>query len=253
MFLLEGLPAFVLAFAVLKFLPNVPADASWLTREEKVTIAARLAADDTAEHRNLWRALRDPRVLAMGLAGFGLLSGLVGITLWLPQIVQAMGFSNFATGLVVALPFVVSIPAMIFWGRSSDVRCERIWHVALPLLVAAAGLFVASFAQNYLLVLAALTFAAVGTLATLPPLYNLPSSFLSGPALAGGIALFNSIANLGGFLGPTIMGVLKDATGTYAAGMMTLALGLVMSAIIVMVLGRAMAGRPIFTANAKVS
>ena len=251
LFLIEGVPALLLAFAVLKLLPDDPADASWLTREEKVTVAARLAADDTAEHRDLWRALRDPRVLALGLGHCGLLSGLVGITLWLPQIVQAMGFSNFATGLVVALPFVVSIPAMILWGRSSDVRGERIWHVAVPMLGAAAGLFVASFAQNDLLVLVALTFSVVGVLATGSSMYNLPSSFLSGPALAGGFALFNSIGNLGGFLGPTIIGGLKDLTGTYAAGMMTLALGLVMSAIIVVALGRVMSGRPIFAANAK--
>src|SRR5579871_1572283 len=237
------MPVLALAFAVFKLLPGGPADASWLTREEKLKIAARLAADDITGHRDLWAALRDLRVLALGAANCGLLSGLVGITLWLPQIVQAMGFSNFATGLVVALPFVVSIPAMILWGHSSDVTRERIWHVALPMLFASAGLLVASFAQNYLLALAALTFAAVGVLATGPPLNNLPSLFLNGPALAAGFALFNSIGNLGGFLGPTIIGGLKEATGAYAAGTMTLALGLAISATIVVRLGRAMPGR----------
>jgi len=253
LFLIEGAPAFLLAFAVLKLLPNGPGDASWLTGEEKQTIEDSLVAGVRRKDQDLWSALRDPRVIALGLAKLGLLVAVYGVQLWLPQIVQGMGFSNFATGFVVALSFALSIPAMILWGRSSDLRGERIWHVTLSMLLAAAGFIVASLAQNDLLVLAALTLSAVGVLATLSPMDNLPSSFLSGPGLAGGIALYNAIGNVGGFLGPTIIGGLKDATGTYAAGMMTLALGLVMSAIIVVALGRVMAGRPIFAANAKVS
>jgi ACS family tartrate transporter-like MFS transporter len=253
LFLIEGTPVLLLAFAVLKLLPDGPADASWLTGEEKATIAGRLAAEYSSESRDLRRALCDPCVIALGLAKLGLLVALYGVQLWLPQIVQAMGFSNSATGFVVALTFALSIPAMVLWARSSDVRGERFWHGALSMLLAAAGFIVASLAQNDLLVLVALTLSAVGVLAAVSPMDNLPSSFLSGPALAGGIALYNSIGNVGGFLGPTIIGVLKDATGTYAAGMMALALGLVMSAIIVVALGRAMAWRPTFAANAKVS
>ena len=148
LFLLEGLPAFLLAFAVLKLLPDGPAHASWLTGAEKKTIAARHAAEDSTEHRDLWPALRDPRVLALGLVNFGIQCGLYGVQLWLPQIVQAMGFSNLATGFVVALPYVAGMGAMILWGRSSDARGERIWHVALPVLLAASGFAVASLAQT---------------------------------------------------------------------------------------------------------
>jgi ACS family tartrate transporter-like MFS transporter len=137
LFLIEGLPAVLLAGAVLKFLPDGPAQASWLSSDEKQTIATRLAAENPAEHSNLWPALRDPRVLALGLALSGFGCGLYGITLWLPQIVQEMGFSNRTTGFIVALPYLAGLAAMVLCGRSSDASGERIWHIALPLLFAA--------------------------------------------------------------------------------------------------------------------
>lgn len=241
LFLFEGLPAVLLAVVALKFLPDGPADAAWLSGEEKAAIAARLAAEDTTQSRDLWGALRDPRVFGLGLVCFGVICGLLGMQLWLPQIVQGMGYSNLATGFVVALPFAASVPAMMLWGRSSDVRGERNWHVALAALVAAAGLIVASIAQDGVIVLIALTFAVVGAQSALPPLNNIPSSFLGGAGLAGGVALYNAVGNLGGFFGPTIIGVLKEETGGYAAGMLALALVLVLAAIIVLALGRAMA------------
>jgi ACS family tartrate transporter-like MFS transporter len=245
LFLVEGLPAFLLAFAVIKLMPDGPASSGWLSAAEKTIIASRLAAEVSVEHRNLWRALRDPRVLALGLAGLGFSAGLYGTTVWLPQIVQAMGFPNLAVGFIVALPYVASMAAMVLWGRASDVRGERIWHVALPWLLAAAGFAGASVAQDYLLVLVALTLAMVGILAAVGPFFSLPSSFLRGTAAAGGIALVNAIATVGGFAGPYVIGVLREATGGYAASMVALAVGLVVSAIIVLATGRAMASRKV--------
>src|SRR4029077_13187965 len=130
---------------------------SWLTGDEKRTITARLATENVVDHSELWPALRDPRVLVLGLVLCGSSCGLYGLTLWLPQIVQGMGFSILATGFVVALPYVASMAAMILWGRSSDVRAERIWHVALPVLLAAAGFALASLTQSDVLTLVALT------------------------------------------------------------------------------------------------
>jgi ACS family tartrate transporter-like MFS transporter len=136
---------------------------------------------------------------------------------------------------------------MILWGRSSDARGERIWHVALPALVGAAGLAMAALVQNYLLSLMALTVAVVGVLTANALLFSLPSLFLGGRAAAGGIALIISIASLGGFFGPTIIGVLKEQTGDYSLAMVALAIALVLSAAVVLALGRAMAPRqPIF-------
>ena len=239
LFLLEGLPAFLLAFAVLKFLPDGPKDASWLNGEQKQLIAKRLADENTAKQSELWPALRDPRVLAIGAIVLGVDTGLYGVTLWLPQVVQAMGFSNFTTGFVVALPYVVSIPPIMLWGRSSDRKRERIWHVALPAILAAAGFVVASLSQSDLLTLLALTAATVGILATLGPMVTLPVSFLSGTAAAGGIALCNAFGNVGGFVGPYMIGVLKEQSGGYASAMTALAFALVIAALIALALRRA--------------
>jgi MFS transporter, ACS family, tartrate transporter len=243
LFLLEGLPACLLAFAVLKFLPDGPSQASWLSADDKATIVASLTGEASAEHHDLWPALCEPRVLALGLVNFGIQAGLYGVQLWLPQIVQTMGFSNLENGFVVALSFVVGMAAMILWGQSSDARSERIWHVALPKLLAAAGFVIASIAQNDLLVLVALTLVLAGLLAAFSPMYSLLSSFLSGTAAAGGIALAIAIGVLGAATGPTLIGVLKDATGNYTASMAALALLLTFTAGIVLILGRGMAPR----------
>ena len=246
LFLLEGLPACVLAFAVLKFLPDGPRQASWLSETEKAMIAARLAAEDSTTHHKLSRALRDPRVLALCPVGLGLSFGNYGVGLWLPQIVQGMGFSNLATGFVVAVPSIAGGVAMILWGRSSDRRGERVRHVAGAALLAAAALGVASLGPSDLVVLIALTFATVGIYAALPTFYSVPSMFLSGTAAAGGIALVNTFGTgLGGFLGPTVVGLLKQQTGGYAAGMAALALGLTLSATILLVIGQGKMPRPL--------
>ena len=245
LFLLEGVPASLLAFAVLKFLPDGPQQAAFLNSDEKSEIAARLLAEESpAEQRDLWSALRDPRVIALGLVYSGISSGAYGVQLWLPQIVAAMGYSNLATGFVSTLPFVAGIAGLIVWGRSSDLRGERIWHVALPALLAASSFAVAALTSSDSIVLVALIFATVGIRSVQGPFWSLLSSFQSGPAAAGGIALASTIGTgLGGFLGPTLIGVLRQQSGGYASGMAALALGQLLAAVIVLALGRAMAPR----------
>jgi len=240
LFLIEGLPACAMAIAVLNLMPDGPDRASWLSTEEKATIAGQIAEEDTGEKREFWSALRDPRVLALSVTAFGIQSALFGINLWLPQIVQAMGFSAQATGFIVVPPYALSAVAMILWGRSSDRRGERIWHVALAALLAAAGLIAASLIHSDVLVLLALTVAVVGIGSTLGPFWGLPSSFLGAMGAAGGIAFVNSIGSLGGFLAPTVIGILREQTGDYAAAMFVLAMGLLVSTGFVLVLGRMM-------------
>jgi ACS family tartrate transporter-like MFS transporter len=154
-----------------------------------------------------------------------------------------MGFSTFAAGFVVALAYLASVPAMVFWGRSSDLKDERLWHVALPALLAAGAFIVASFTQSTLLSLFAITFAAVGLSAILPAYFSLLSSFLSGPAAASGIAMAIAIGNLGSFAGPSIVGVLRQLTGDFTAAMMSFAIAMGLGAAIVLGLGRAMRPR----------
>jgi ACS family tartrate transporter-like MFS transporter len=239
LFLIEGLPACVIAFAVLKFLPDRPATASWLSDSEKKTVAARLASEDSVEHRSFWLALSDPRVYALGLAYLGYATSYYGVQLWMPLIVQGMGFSTLATGFVVALPFTVTIVAMIWWGHSSDSKGERIWHVALPALVAATAFVIASVAQANLIIFLSLGVIVVCLMSLQGPFWALPPSFLGSTAAAGGIALINTIGTgSGGFLGPALVGALREATGGYALAMAVLALGPLMTAAVVLALGR---------------
>jgi MFS transporter, ACS family, tartrate transporter len=240
LFLIEGLPAVFLAFAVLKWLPDGPNSASWLSAPEKESVLSRLKREEATSERDLWSALRNPRLLAIALVGFGNAMALYGIQLWLPQMIKGMGFSNLATGFVIALPYIAGMAAMIYWGRSSDRRRERIKHIAVALLVAAAGLGLTSIARSPLLMVVALTIAIIGSMAYFGPFFSLPSSFLSGPAMAGGIAVITTFIALGGFLGPTLIGVIKQTTGSYEPAMVAHGIGLVIAAAIILVVGRAM-------------
>jgi ACS family tartrate transporter-like MFS transporter len=241
MFILEGLPATALAFLSLKFLPDRPATASWLTDEEKAVVIARLKKDERgSDHRMLWPALLDLRVIGLGLVLLGNQIGLYGVQLWLPQIVRDMGFSNFQTGFVVALCFIASMVVMIWWARHSDAKGERIWHVASSLLLAGAALFVAAAAQSSALVLFALAIALIGTLAYNGPFFSLPSTFLAGTAAAAGVGFVNTIGSLGRFIGPWGVGVLKESSGGYSSAMAAMAVAMTISGLIVVAMGRTM-------------
>ncbi len=163
--------------------------------------------------------LADPRVWFCALTYFGVVLSLYGINLWLPQIVKAMGWSNLETGFLVAIPYIASILAMLAWSASSDRRGERTIHIAAAALTGAAGLLIAAYLGASFASIAALTLATAGTYAALGLFWNLPTTILGGTAAAGGIALINSIGNLGGFFGPSLMGYLKQHAGTYTAGM----------------------------------
>jgi MFS transporter, ACS family, tartrate transporter len=240
LFVIEGIPTMLLAFVVLKFLPDGPADAPWLNDEERSIIAARLKSDDTSEHRSFWPALRDPRVYALGVVYFGYSIAFYGVGLWMPQIVQGMGVSNLMTGFVIAPAYFVALVAMILWGRSSDRSGERAWHVALPALMMMTAFLIGSVVQNNFVVYLMLSLVLVGSMALQGPFWVLPSSFLGGAAAAGGIALINTMGTAaGGFAGPYILGLIKEATGGYAAGMVALAAGPLLTASIVLILGRA--------------
>ena len=243
LFLVEGLPAFLLAFAVLRFLPDDPSQASWLTNAEKGAVATRLAAEEPAGRPDLWSALRDLRVLALGIVAVATYAAIYSVYLWLPQVVQAMGFSATATGFVVALCYLVGIPAMILGGRSSSRRGELIWHVALPWLLIATSFAAASLTQSNAITLVALAVALTASFATFGPYYSLPSSFLRGTAVAGGIGVIGTFGNIGAFLGPVVTGVLLQGSGDFRTGFAVDALLAALGALIVIAVGRALALR----------
>lgn len=237
LFLIEGLPSCILAFAALFYLPSKPENAKWLSAEEKRIVTAAVARDDLPHH-DLRTGLSDIRVWLLALADFGIIIALYGIGLWLPQIVKSLGFDDLQTGFVVAVPYVATMIAMIGWARISDARGERIRHIVQPALLAAVNLAAAAMLGASLWSVLALTLATIGIYAALVVFWTLPQSFLGGTAAAGAIALVNSVANLGGFLGPTIVGYLKAATGTYTAAMGIFAGGLIMTIVVLWTVSR---------------
>jgi MFS transporter, ACS family, tartrate transporter len=242
MFLMEGVPAVLLGLAVLIFLRDGPAKAAWLAADERAWLEGELARERAAlatTHRTgLAHALREPRVWLFGLIYFGMLVGMYGYGFWLPQIIKGLGdLSNLQVGCIAALPYSVAAVAMFFWGRHSDRTRERVWHVAIAAFIGAAGLAMSAQLDSMpLLALMALGVSAVGIYAALPVFWTLPTSMLTGSAAAAGIALVNSIGNIGGFLGPTLVGYIKDATGSYAASLWTLAALITMSGLCVLAL-----------------
>jgi D-galactonate transporter len=241
LFICEAAPSLVLSAAVLLYLTDRPADATWLAPDERAWLAARLEAEraqrQTAHDYSVRQALLNPRVLALSVVYFGSVATNYGLSFFLPQIVKAFGLSNLQTGLVSALPYVVGLIAIVMWGRRSDRKMERRVHTAFPLLVAAAGIGASAFVDQPALKMVLLSIAGFGIFGNLPVFWTLPTAFLSGAAAAGGIALINSIGNLAGFAGPYAMGWIKDLTGTYTGGLLTLAsLGL-LAMIIVLALG----------------
>ena len=243
LFVLEGLPSFFLAFAVLVWLPNGPGDARWLNDDERAAIDARLKAEPARAHHALWPMLRDPRVWALAIPDFGIVLSTYGVGLWLPQIVKGLGFSNLGVGAVVAAVYIASSIATVLWCLSSDRAGERIRHVAIAAVIGASGLIAAAFTQGSIVCVFALAIGMSGTLAAISVFWSLPSSFLGQTAAAGGIALINSLANLAGFAGPYLMGWLKTATGGYAAGLGVLGGGLLMTAITILLVGRTLGFR----------
>jgi ACS family tartrate transporter-like MFS transporter len=228
MFLIEGAPAVLCGLAVLLFLRDGPTKATWLTSEEKEWLQGELAREravhGAAAHSSL-AALHEPRVWGFGLIYFGMLVGMYGFGFWLPQIVKGLGnLSNFEVGLAAALPYAAAALTMYLWGRHSDRTGERTWHIALPAFVGAVGLALSAYwGGTPVLALAALCLSAMGCYAALPVFWTLPTAMLAGGAAAAGIALVNSIGNIGGFLGPTLVGYITDATGSYGAALSTLA------------------------------
>jgi len=247
LFLIEGLPACLLAFVLLKVVPDSPEHATWLSADEKRVIADRLAQEKTIDEPGFWPALRDPRLYALGIAYVAVGAGGYGMRLWLPQIVQAMGFSNLANSMIVSpLPYLLAVVAMIWWGHSSDKSGERIWHIVLPVLLAILGFVLGAASSSDIVVLIGITLVIIGLDAVIGPFWSLPSSFLRGPAAAGGIALINTFGTgAGGFIGPYVIGQLRGATGGYSASMAVLAIGLLFTCAIVLAFSRTIAPRPV--------
>jgi ACS family tartrate transporter-like MFS transporter len=228
LFLMEGLPAVVLGFLVFMILPDGPKEARWLSAQEKAWIISRVKEEGEAQrihgHATLGEALRSGRVWTLASIYFAVVISFYGISLWLPQIVKSLsGVSDLLVGFIAAIPFIAASIGMVVIGRSSDQSRERRWHVAISAFAGAAGLTIAGFLKSPIAEIAALSLAAVGIWGSLGPFWAMSSEFLTGTAAAAGIALINSIGNLGGFAGPYLVGVVRSRTENFAFALFMLA------------------------------
>jgi MFS transporter, ACS family, tartrate transporter len=239
LFVIEAVPAIILAGVVFFYLTDRPADATWLATDERNWLAERLELErrhrETLHSYTVTQALVNPRVIGLSLVYFGAVATNYGMSFFLPQIVKAFGLNTFLTTIVSAAPYVVGLVAMVWWGRRSDRHVERRFHAAFPLFLAAAGIAVSTALDDPTLKMLSFCVAGFGIFACLPVFWTLPTAFLSGAAAAAGIAVINSIGNLAGFAGPFAMGWIKDHSGSYAGGLLLLAaLGIIAMGIVLM-------------------
>jgi D-galactonate transporter len=242
-FIAEGIPSIVLGITTLFFLTDSPAAAKWLSTEERSYLDAtiRAEANDVVRrgHVSLRHALLHPRVWQLSLLSFTLLVGMYSISFWLPQIVKSFsGRDNVEVALLSAIPYIAAAIAMVVVGAHSDRKQERCVHIALAAVAGAVGLAVSTLVHTSIPGLIGLSLAAIGIFSAIPVFWSLPTAFLSGTAAAGGIALINSLGNLGGFIGPYLIGRLRDATGDFTGSLLAVAVLLVGGAALAVSLRR---------------
>ena len=238
LFVIEGVPAVVLGVVALLYLTDRPEDAAWLPDDEKAwlidTLERERAASPHARAHALRTGLLDPAVWRFAAALFFIVTAGYGFSFFLPQIVRRVsGESDLVVGLFTAIPFTAAAITMVVVAAHSDRTGERRRHVMSSALVAALGLFSSTFAPTPVLSLVALSIAAMGLYSFTPPFWSMPTAFLRGPAAAAGIAFINATGNLGGFLGPYLMGWFQDLSGDFLVGLRVLALAAVVSAVLV--------------------
>ncbi len=243
LFILEAIPPMILGVMVLWLLPSRPAEAAWLPDGEKAWLTGQLDAEQalirTQPNQSLFSIMSHPRVLVLALVYAGSVATNYGLTLWQPQIIKGYGYSDMVTGLLNALPFVVGSIGMIWWGRRSDQGGERVWHTASALLISAVGLAACLVLTGLVPTMLALCVALFGCYALKGPFWALSTEWLAAGAAAAGIAQINAIGNLAGFVGPFMIGWIKDMTGSFTLGLLPLIALAVIAAIAVLMMARA--------------
>ena len=228
LFVVEGLPAVVLGLIVLRALPEQPSDARWLTPGEQQALTAALAEEAAslsgpAKVHSIRGALTSGRVWLLAAVYFTIPVALYAMGFWMPQIIRkASGGSDFSTGWLSAIPYGVAAVGMVIIGRNSDRTGERRWHIALTAIVGGASFALAGVVHGIVPSIAALSIAMLGLASMLGPFWAFATSFLGGIGAAAGIALVNSVGNVGGFVGPNIIGYLQQTTSSYTTGLVVI-------------------------------
>ena len=216
----EAIPAVLLGIACLFVMVDTPAKARWLSEQEKAWLQNKLSSEQasiSATHGNTLRdALTNPKVFVLAAINFYCIVGSIGIGIWMPQIIKSLGMENSTVGLVAALPYVLGAVSMTLWARLASGSRHRLPYVVGALALAAISLVAAALIDQPALKIASLALAVAGILSFQATFWAIPSSFLTGRAAAGGLALIVSIGNLGGFVGPFVIGLIKHATQSYS-------------------------------------
>lgn len=228
LFLLEGVPSVLLGLVALRFLTDRPEDAQWLAPDARALLVARLSSERgvvAPDRITVWGALRAPVVWRLGLLYFLIVFGLYGQSLWLPQVIKgSSGISDLTVGLLSVAPAIASMVGMVAVAAHSDRQGERYRHVALPLLGSATGFALAAVVRGSpVLATASLAVAAVGFSGAFGPFWSIPAGLFSGPAQAGAIAAINAVGNLAGFVGPYVIGVIRDVTESFGGALSIMA------------------------------
>jgi len=242
LFLMEGLPAILLGTAVYWVLADSPANAKWLSEEQRSWLIDELESERRAssgeEKGAVWRVLGSPRVWLLSLVYFGIPACMYGITLWLPTAIHALsGLSNSHIGLVAAIPYLLTAIAMVLMGTHSDRSGERRWHNALAGFSAALALVLAAYSHAPLGVIAGMSVAMLSAQSMVGPFWAMATSRMSGLAAATSIAVINSIGNLGGYFGPYIIGLARSASGGFRGGLLAIGAVMALSACLALVVG----------------
>ena len=248
LFLLEGIPSVVIGCLVFALLPDGPKSAKWLAPEERDLVVARIEEDNAdkkhlAGGHNIAHAFLDGRVWALCAVYFCGAVTFYAVNFWMPTIVQELGIDKndlFKVGLLSMIPWGATIITMIYWGSHSDRTQERRWHSASGFLVQIVGLILLALMPHAPIVsIFALTLITIGWAAFVCTFWSLPTAFLTGTAAAAGIALINSVGNLGGYFGPDMIGRIRTATGGDSeAAFYTLAAVALLGALIILFLPR---------------
>lgn len=244
LFIIEGIPAVVVGAITLWYLTDWPAQARWLPDDEKAWITAELQSEKEAKHRrrsyNVWEALRHRDVLLLTGCYFCAMTGSYGIAFWLPTILKRLsGESDLKVTLLAALPYVAAFITQQVNGWHSDLTRERRWHAAIPVFVCAAAIALAVVYRVNLPISLGLFIVAGGAFYGFQPVFwAVPTLFLSESAAAASIGLINAVGNLGGFVGPMVIGYLVNRTHSFSPGLLYLVASLFVSGVLMLAVGR---------------
>lgn len=226
LFLLEGLPSVLLGLVVLWLVADRIEDARWLSREEKDFLAGCMARDVQPEgSQSLRSILKEPATLALSGIYLCLVMALTGLLFWMPQLIRNAGVDDtMRIGLLTMIPYIVAVIGNLLIGRSSDMRGERRWHMAFCAAMTACGyLICALFYGQIALLMLGMCLIMTGIIAWMPIFWTIPPRYLSGLAAAAGIALINSLGQLGGIVGPFMVGKVRDLSGSSSLALFMLA------------------------------